>query len=116
MSKMHMKLLDPEFLSRGTERQKKAHSAIGALGIFEKLAVFRPVLAGAIPLGVDTATSGLDVILDAENLEALAEKIETLYGDEKNFTLAHQLVRNQPTLLVRFESSGFPIEFFAQNR
>jgi hypothetical protein len=116
MTFMHMKLLDPEFLSRGGRRQQEAFACLSRLGIFDKLAAHGPVLAGAIPIGVDIETSALEIILSAQNLELLAEEISSLFKSQTSFAITHALIQNIPTLLASFEADGFPLQLFAQNR
>lgn len=113
---MHMKLLDPKSLARGTQRQQSAYQTLEALGIFTDLAGYSPVVAGTIPLDIDVPGSDLDVICSTENLEEFANKISQLYGSHPDFELEHTVVEKLPTVLARFRSGDFPIEIFAQNR
>jgi hypothetical protein len=111
---MHMKLLNIEHLSRGTERQKQAYSALQSLRIFELLREYNPVLAGTVPLDIDTPESDLDIICSAANLETFADFVRSQFGTRDGFELRHKMMRNQPTVIARFRAHGFPIEFFAQ--
>jgi hypothetical protein len=112
---MHMKLLDPENLARGTETQQKAYQALKNLKIFETLKDHSPVLAGTIPLDVDIPGSDLDVICSTENLESFAQTLVREFGSFSGFALKHTIVRSEPTVIARFEAEGFPIEIFAQS-
>ena len=111
-----MKLLDPDYLSHGTERQKKAYALLKNLGVFTKLAQYGPVLTGAVPIDVDFEESSLELVLAVENLQALDEELSNLFGKESEFQLEHRLVRNIPTALARFKVAASAVEIFAQNR
>ena len=113
---MHMKLLDLETMSRGTDRQKQAYKTLQDLNVFEKLKSNSPVLAGAIPLDLESQTSDnfLEVICSTENLEDFAAEAEKNFGDQPGFGLAHLLVNSKPTVLVTFQTVEFPIEIFTQ--
>jgi len=113
---MHMKLLDPQSLSRGTERQKNAFRVLQSLGIFTELAAHSPVVAGAIPLDLDVPGSDLDVVCSTENLEEFASQVTQLYGSQPEFKIEHVVVDGLPTVVARLRSEDFPIEIFAQNR
>lgn len=113
---MHMKLLDPDHLKRGTERQKTAYAALSSLGIFERLAMYGPVLAGPIPIGLDTPSSHLEVFVSGENLEECAEKITNFWGTEEQFSLAHQVIGGTPAVVSSFFFEDLGIEILAQNR
>src|SRR5438105_3907106 len=112
---MHMKLLDPDFLSRGTERQRAAFAELSRLGIFARLAEFGPVLAGTVPIDVDIESSDLDIICSAVDLESFAGLVRSFYGAEPGFALEHKLIRSRPTVIARFRTAQFPVEIFAQN-
>ncbi len=114
---MHMKLLDPQNLSKGSERQKAAFRAIEKLEIFTLLKSYSPVLAGTIALGVDLPTSDLDIICASENLEEFAAKLKAHFGDQPGFRIRHKVISGMPSVVCRFKGpEEFPIEIFGQNQ
>lgn len=113
---MHMKLLDPVILSRGTASQRKAFETLSRLAIFEKLQPYSPVLAGTYPIDLDIEGSDLDIICASSNLEELSQLLQSTYGSESAFQIEHKVVHNRPTVIVRFRADEFPIEIFAQSQ
>jgi hypothetical protein len=112
---MHMKLLDPEYLAKGSARQVEAYRALKNLDLFERLKEHSPVLAGTIPLDLDIDGSDLAIICSAENLEDFAEKLQRAFGSEADFKVSHTVVRERPTVVAKFRAHGFPVEVFAQS-
>ena len=110
-----MKLLNFETMARGTDRQKKAYETLSHLQLFEKMKAYSPVLAGAVPLDIDTPASILHIICSASNLETFAKELENEFGHCDSFDLHHKLVRSQPGVVARFFSEGFVIEVCAQS-
>ena len=53
---------DPNYLQRGTPQQQRAGRVLQALGVWQVLAAFDPVLTGKVPLAIGVAVSDLDVI------------------------------------------------------
>lgn len=112
-----MKLLDPQFLAKGTKRQLAAFHALETLDIFSVLKDFSPVVAGSVPLDVDLPGSDLDIICFSENLEAFADTVTRRFGGFENFDLKHTVKYGLPTVIARFSGpNDFPIEIFAQGQ
>ena len=68
--------LDPGYLRQCSQRQRAALSVLHDLAVFERLSAYSPVLAGTIPIAIDTADSDLDVLNEARNLKAFAADVE----------------------------------------
>lgn len=102
-----MKLLDIANLARGTERQKQAHATLTTLRLFDVLKGYSPVLAGAIPLNVETAESAVEVICSTDNLETFADEVRNLFGSHEGFTLRHEIARQRPAVTASFQALGF---------
>lgn len=109
--------LDPGHLGQGSERQRAALSVLHDLAVFERLSAYSPVLAGTIPIAIDTADSDLDVLCEARNLEAFAADVEAAYGTHDDFALS-RLAEKQgaPAVGASFAHGGFVVEFFGQSR
>ncbi len=77
-------------------------------------AEYTPVLAGTIPLGVDTYESDLDILCFARDLPGFTSRMRALYGGKTGFLVKTKEIRGCPAVITRFEHAGFPIEIFAQ--
>jgi hypothetical protein len=75
---------------------------------------YYPVLAGTIPLGIDVDGSDLDVICQADDLEAFAGCVRAAYGSCEGFRLRRKSINGLPTVIASFHAYGFPVEIFAQ--
>ena len=107
---------DLTFLNRGSERQRAAFRVLIEQDFFSILAEFDPVLAGTYPLGIETPTSDLDILCYSENLDRFSAVVETMYGDEDEFTLRQKEKNDLPTVICNFNVGTLPIELFAQPR
>jgi hypothetical protein len=108
-----MNWYDIDYLQNGNARQKTAYETLKRLRIFEDLAEYSPVLVGTIPIGIDIESSDLDILLEAGDLQALAETLETLYHPRE----AHFGEQNGAAYYVaKLDTDDFEIEFFAQER
>jgi hypothetical protein len=105
---------NPAYLLRGSERQRAAHRALEALGIFRVLASFRPVLAGTVPLGIDLPESDLDVVCEAHDLAGFEETVRETYGGRAGFVLNHRRYQELPAVVCNFFAEGYWIELFGQ--
>jgi hypothetical protein len=108
-----MNWFDIEYLLQGNERQKAAYHVLNKLRIFEDLADYSPVLVGTIPLGIDIPSSDLDILLEAQDLQEVAEKLETLYQPD---TAHFGKEDGSGYFVAKLEMQRFEIEFFAQNK
>ena len=52
------------YLQAGNNRQQRAYAVLQAAELWPRLAQFGPVLAGTIPLAIDTLTSDLDMLCE----------------------------------------------------
>lgn len=107
---------DPAYLLAGNERQRAAYHALQALGIFETLHAYHPVLVGTLPLDIDVAGSDLDVINEAHDLDAFARLIVAAFGGQEGFRLKRAEHNALPTVVARFRFHQFPVEIFGQPR
>jgi hypothetical protein len=105
---------DISYLKRGNHRQRQAYTALHSLDLFNRLAEFNPLLAGAIPLSIDTFESDLDILCFARDLPAFSSRLRELFGARSGFELKTKEIRGVPAVVARFEHAGFPIEIFAQ--
>ncbi|MCR5888180.1 DUF4269 domain-containing protein [Hymenobacter sp. J193] len=109
---------DLDYLRAGTVRQQQAYTALHSSGIWRLLAGFTPVLAGTVPLDVDTPASDLDVLCEvpATATEAFQALLLQHFGVQPSFTLTQRVINGLATTLCRFQQDGFAMEIFGQAR
>lgn len=105
---------DIAYLLDGAARQRAAYETLIRLGIFEVLDRYTPLLVGTIPIDIDVPGSDLDIICEADDLQAFAEDVEWAYGTEREFRLWRRRIRGIPSVVATFLFEEFPIEVFAQ--
>jgi hypothetical protein len=105
---------DISYLKRGNHRQRQAYTALHSLGCFDRLAEYTPVLVGTVPLSIDIFDSDLDILCFARDLPVFTERVRALFGGKTNFQLKTKPLHGVPSVIVRFEHAGFPIELISQ--
>ncbi|MGG4442294.1 DUF4269 domain-containing protein [Brevibacillus fortis] len=105
---------DLSYLGRGTLRQKAAWEAIQKTHIMEILSVYRPVLAGTIPLDIDVKQSDLDIICESHDLKQFEQAVRTVFGCLHGFEVTHLDIKSIPTCVIQFLTADFWFELFAQ--
>jgi hypothetical protein len=107
---------DISYLKYGAARQQEAYHTLIELDIFGALVDFDPILVGAIPLGIDTPESDLDILCHADDLVAFEKIVQWAYGEYENFALRYRKKDGLPTLICNFTYGTFAIEIFGQGR
>lgn len=83
-------------------------------GIMTKLAAFDPHVAGTPPLGIDLPTSDIDILCEANDLQAFSAYLRKAIDTLPNFSLHHRA--DLPAVIGRFSADGWPFEIFGQPR
>ncbi|WP_251029892.1 MULTISPECIES: DUF4269 domain-containing protein [unclassified Pedobacter] len=105
--------LDISYLQLGNERQKKAYQVLTDNEIIEKLAPYHPILVGTIPINIDIENSDLDIICEVSDKNEFIDKLNELFGSEKDFTI-HESPKFD-AIKANLIIDGFEIEIFGQN-
>lgn len=108
------KFLNITYLKTGSKRQQQAYKELIDLEIMEKLALYKPLLAGTIPIGIDILTSDLDIICSCANHSVFSTDLINLFGNQANFMIATKWVKDIKTTIATFKGAVFPIEIFGQ--
>lgn len=109
------RLLGTEYLHRGNPRQQQAAAVLETLEIEELPGLSQWALAGTIPLEVDLPESDLDVLVDTQDVTGARDALTARFREHPHFAAwAHSA--EEEAWCVTFESGGFLIEFFLQNR
>ena len=105
--------LDISYLKLGNERQKKAYQVLTDNEIIGKLAPYHPILVGTIPINIDIENSDLDIICEVSDKNEFIDKLNVLFGSEKDFIIRESLKFD--AIKANFIIDGFEIEIFGQN-
>ncbi|ARI79217.1 alpha/beta hydrolase [Halobacillus mangrovi] len=98
----------------GSRKQKDAYTAIHELGVFEDLAHYNPALCRTLPIGIDVADSDLDIIMEANDLRAFEEEVQSHYSNERDFSIKRTTIRGKDSVKANFFYGGFEFELFGQ--
>ena len=104
------------YLKSGNEIQKRVYEILTRYRIFEKLEEYSPLLAGTIPIEIDTERSDLDIICQFENQNDFTAILYRYFRDNDHFTLEEITVTGEKSVVSNFMLEGFPIEIFGQNK
>jgi len=104
------------YLRTGSPRQQRAYATLQAAGLWPLLREFGPVLAGTVPLGIDTAGSDLDVLCEVPTgaQARFAELVRAHFGARPGFRLAQRAVGGHATTVSSFRYATETIELFGQ--
>lgn len=105
-----------EQMKTGNIQQQGAYSAIQELNILNDFHIYKPVLCGTIPIGIDVHGSDLDIIMEVRELDAFANELQTLYADKENFSLKRKTIRGKEVVRANFIFHNFEFELFGQDQ
>jgi hypothetical protein len=112
-------LRDAAHLASGTPRQRRAHAALGEVGVLRDLARFDATLIGTVPLGVDLPDSDLDIACRALDAVEFAAELRRLYGAMSGFDIrAAEVSLPAPgrAIVASFAHGGERYEVFGEAR
>lgn len=107
---------DFSYLARGNARQQHAYRALQALGVFDILRDYSPILVGTVPLDIDIEGSDLDIICEARDLAAFARQVTSAFGAHARFRIEQKSADGTPRVVADFEFDGWPVQIFGQPR
>jgi hypothetical protein len=104
------------YLRTGSPRQQRAYATLEASNIWRLLSQFNPVLAGTVPLGIDIASSDLDVLCEVPAVaqEAFSELLRAHFGARPGFRMAQRRIGGHATTVASFRYEAEEIEVFGQ--
>lgn len=104
--------LNISYLQSGNEKQQKAYQVLTAHQVLEKLTAFTPVLAGTIPINIDTEISDLDIICHVQDKTAFTKALTDHFQNEKDFMITAN--PGFQSVKANFFIDGFEFEIFGQ--
>ncbi|TGN09833.1 DUF4269 domain-containing protein [Leptospira ilyithenensis] len=104
----------PDYLETGNEKQRSLHSDLSNHKIISKLSGFYPLIAGTIPLGIDTENSDVDILTYHNNQNHLIKIAYAKFRHYFNFSYETKDFDGEPSVKVSFQTSLFSYEIFSQ--
>lgn len=103
-------------LAVGNERQRDAYRVLQESRVLLTLAAFHPYPAGTVPIDIDIPGSDLDILCEANNLDAFATLIDRDLGNMPLFHCSRGTRSGDgaPYVTCNFQIDHWPIEIFAQ--
>lgn len=94
------------------------HRVLDSLGLRKALRPYRPRIVGSMPLGLCTADSDIDVLVEVSDLDTFAAQMHKDHGAQEDFLMYRRAADdNGPeALVVRIETAAWPVEITAQSR
>lgn len=108
------KFLTLQYLKSGNTRQQNTFQLISQYKIWEILQDYQPLLAGTIPLGIDTPQSDLDILCEVYDFAYFEAHILQAFGDYPQFHIQIGTAQEQEFLCASFQIQAFTLEIFAQ--
>lgn len=97
------------------ENNTKVMSAINELNVLADLKEHQALVAGTFPLGMHTDDSDVDVLLKAQDLDALEVKLKEMYSSNVGYSSEQKEKSGLNSLIVKFQFQGVEFELFAQD-
>lgn len=98
------------YLKDGNPRQQKAYTILMETNILERLKEHSPIVVGTIPLGIDIASSDLDVVCQLNDQNDIHDLVTKYYGHYEDFKITQMGVR---AYAYNFWFEGCEIEIYA---
>ncbi len=80
----------------------------------EQLAAFRPMMIGTPPLGIDVATSDIDVACYSEDLNDFETRCAQAFGGLAGYSSTRATAQAIATSIIHFASHDWDVEIFCQ--
>ena len=95
-------------------RLKLARDLLRSTGVWQLISPWNPVIAGSIPLGIDTVASDIDVLCEVPNLDAFVLRAVQLVRFP-GCSLHREQDADPPAIVCRLAVEGRSVELFAQS-
>jgi hypothetical protein len=106
---------DISYLKSGTLIQQQAYEVLIKYAVLNILEAFGPVLAGTIPININTEGSDLDILCCWQQKEEFSEKIIEHFSENRAFVIREIAIHSHPAVIANFFLDDFEIEIFGQN-
>lgn len=102
------------YLKEGTAVQREAFRVLQHYQILEKLAPFKAILVGTIPIDIAVAGSDLDIACQAIDLAKFEAFTMQEFAMHNGFVQQRLPLQGHDTVLVNFFVESFEVELFCQ--
>lgn len=106
---------DIAYLASGSALQRRAYHTLCASRLMDILQPYDIMLVGTIPLDIAVATSDLDLICCAEDLDAFRMDVVAAAGGYAGFRMSEKWIKDEQTILANFYLGDFEVEVFGQS-
>ena len=89
-------------------------AVVQKLKLLEQLSAFNPMMIGTPPLGIDVATSDIDIACYSEDLDYFEKRCTQAFGAIGGYSSIRTTAQSIATSIVRFASHDWDIEIFCQ--
>ena len=85
------------------------------VGVLVRLARFAPQIVGTPPLGIDIATSDIDIVCHADDTAVFATVVACSFSEFNDFAI-RQWIREPRSVIATFVAEGWRFEIFGDSR
>jgi len=105
-------------LATASPKGAQAADILDRFQILECLVDYGPEVVGTLPLGIEIATSDIDILCNVSGLDAFGLFADHAFGGFAGYTRHRRDATDHvgAAVVVRFECDGLPIEIFATDR
>jgi hypothetical protein len=107
--------LQPDYLRLGNPNQQELWEDLEKWKILKNLIGFKPTLAGTIPIGIDTETSDVDILVKYNVPSHLQKICYAKFRNFANYSFSEKTISLRVTLICRFSTPKFQYEIFGQS-
>ncbi|MEY4669896.1 MAG: hypothetical protein RL518_2595 [Pseudomonadota bacterium] len=104
---------DISYLMDGTERQRSAFANLRESRVLQHLRAYDPVLVSTVCLDIDIASSDLDIICEAHDLDLFLSSVTSFFSSFQGFHV-HRVGSGEPYIVAQFLYKGWEYEVFGQ--
>lgn len=94
----------------------EAQEFLERAGLYRLLAPFDPVLAGTIPLGIETPDSDLDILCEVADHDAFSHRVHQSFSSYPEFSLYSAAACDPPATVCTFLCGPWRVELFGQSQ
>ncbi|MNO16536.1 hypothetical protein D3C76_62170 [compost metagenome] len=103
-----------DYLTKGTSVQKNVYELLQQHGLMEKLAHYKPILVGTVPLDIQIEDSDLDIICEVDDFDDFETLIRAEFQHYEKFSVIQRDVEGVHRIKANFQCEDWPIEIFGQ--
>lgn len=108
------KFSSPAYLEKGNTRQGRVWRFLTESKILSKLAPYQPVIAGTIPIEIDTPDSDLDILCGFDCGDEFRDFLKTRFSACEGFEVQKCRKQGMDSVVAKFRAGLLSIEIFGQ--